>query len=110
MRRLVPALLFAFFLPSADAADVGSLHVLLSAEGFGSAKLERRFPNHLVMPVTINGRHSGLMVDTGAPMTIIDRNSLHTLGLTAKQTDTQVGGVWGATTEKAISIPLPWEI
>lgn len=85
---------------SLPAQDSDSLRLLLAGRGFGGAKLERRFPNHLVVAATINGKHAGLLVDTGAPFTLIDRNSVQTLGLTVKKTGMQVGGVWGASVER----------
>lgn len=78
----------------------GSLKGFFAAHGFGGAALQRRFGNHLFLPVTINGKRTALMVDTGAPVTIIDKNSVASLGLSLKKTDTSVGGVWGVSSER----------
>jgi Predicted aspartyl protease len=92
----------AGFAPAQEsgASSEGSLKAFFAARGFGGAALQRRFGNHLFLPVTINGKHTALMVDTGAPITIIDKNSVASLGLSLKKTDTSVGGVWGMSSER----------
>ena len=100
MQRFVSALSLLLVLASAKADEPGSLQALLGSSGLGSAKLERRWGNHLVVSTTINGHRAGLMIDTGAPLTLIDTNSVNTFGLTTKKTSTQVGGVWGYSAER----------
>jgi predicted aspartyl protease len=106
--RLARLLIFLFFAvtiaafgqePSRTSSE-GSLKAFLSSHGFGGAALQRRFGNHLFLPTTINGKRAALMVDTGAPMTIIDKNSIGSLGLRPKKTDARVGGVWGMSSER----------
>lgn len=78
----------------------GTLTAFLSKQGLGGAKLERRFGNHLFVPVSINNRRGALMIDTGSPSTAIDRNSMNTFGLTVVKTDSSVGGLFGRSWER----------
>jgi predicted aspartyl protease len=73
----------------------GTLAGLLSGQGLAGAKLERRFGNHLFVPVSINNKRAALMIDTGAPYTLIDKNSAATFGLKVESTTLNVGGVFG---------------
>src|SRR5437016_10868876 len=78
----------------------GTLAGLLSKQGLAGAKLERRFGNHLFVPVSINNRRAALMIDTGSPNTIVDVNSVNTLGLTVEKTGSNVGGLFGRSWER----------
>jgi predicted aspartyl protease len=78
----------------------GTLAGFLVKQGLGGAKLERRVGNHLFLPVSINNRRAGLMIDTGSPNTVIDVNSVNTFGLTVEKTDANVGGLFGRTWER----------
>jgi predicted aspartyl protease len=106
--RLARLLIFLFLAVTIAAfgqeptttSSEGSLKAFFSSRGFGSAALQRRFGNHLFLSVTINGKRTALLVDTGAPMTIIDKNSVGSLGLSAKKTDVHVSGVWGMSSER----------
>src|SRR6266480_2002495 len=44
----------------------GTLAGVLSRQGLASAKLERRYGNHLFVPVSINNRHGGLLIATAS--------------------------------------------
>src|SRR6266513_3043980 len=81
--------------PAQSQESSGTLAGFLSGQGLAGAKLERRFGNHLFVPVSINNRRAALMVDTGAPVTIIDKNSAATFGLRVESTTLNVGGVFG---------------
>ena len=72
----------------------------LSKQGLAGAKLERRYGNHLFVSVSINNRHGALLIDTGSPNTLIDRNSVNTFGLTVEKTDSSVGGLFGRSWER----------
>src|SRR5436190_23051699 len=78
----------------------GTLAGFLAKQGLGGAKLERRFGNHLFVPVSINNRRGALMIDTGAPNTVVDVNSVNTFGLTVEKTDSNVGGLFGRSWER----------
>ena len=78
----------------------GTLASFLARQGLAGAKLERRFGNHLFVPVTINNRRGDLMIDTGAPNTVIDVNSVSTFGLTVEKTGSNVGGLFGRSWER----------
>jgi predicted aspartyl protease len=73
---------------------------VLSKQGLGGAKLERRHGNHLFVPVSINERRGALMIDTGAPNSMIDANSVNTFGLTVEKSGSNVGGLFGRTWER----------
>jgi len=77
----------------------GTLAGFLSGQGLAGVKLERRFENHLFVPVSINNKHAALMIDTGAPVTIIDKNSAGTFGLNVESTTINVGRVFGTRWE-----------
>src|SRR5206468_1456501 len=77
----------------------GTLAGVLSRQGLAGAKLERRHGNHLFVPVSINNRRGALVIDTGSPNTLIDRNSVNTFGLTTEKTDSRVGGLFGRSWE-----------
>src|ERR1700682_2667196 len=66
------AMLAPFSAPSQEAK--GTLAGFLSGQGLAGAKLERRYGNHLFVPASINNQHAALMIDTGAPFTLIDKN------------------------------------
>src|SRR5207249_5139477 len=78
----------------------GTLAGFLSAQGLAGAKLERRFGNHLFVPVSINDKRAALMIDTGAPVTLIDKDSATTFGLKVENTARNVGGVFGGRWER----------
>lgn len=46
-----------------------------------------------------NGKEAALMIDTGAPFTLIDKNSIATFGLTVQGTNSHVGAVFGRSGE-----------
>ncbi len=95
---LVVAALARFAVHSQQSS--GTLAGLLSKQGLAGAKLERRFGNHLFVPVSINNRRGALMVDTGSPNTVIDINSVNTFGLTVEKTGSNVGGLFGRSWER----------
>jgi predicted aspartyl protease len=78
----------------------GTLAGFLSKQGLAGAKLERRFGNHLFVPVFINNRRAALMIDTGSPNTVIDANSVNTFCLSVERTDSNVGGLFGRSWER----------
>ena len=103
MKKLfVPMLWLAVLTPICTQGQqaVGTLAALLSRQGLAGAKLERRYGNHLFVSVSINNRHGALMIDTGSPNTLIDRNSINTFGLTVETTDSSVGGLFGRSWER----------
>jgi predicted aspartyl protease len=101
MNRLITILLLVTVTPfSARGQPGGTLAGTLAGQGFAGAKLERRYGNHLFVPVSINNRHGTLMIDTGSPNTLVDRNSVNTFGLTVEKTDSTVGGLFGRSWER----------
>ena len=102
MKKLVSILLLAIVTPfcARGQQSGGTLTSTLASQGLAGAKLERRYGNHLLVPVSINNRHGALMIDTGSPYTLIDRNSVNTFGLTVEKTDSSVGGLFGRAWER----------
>jgi predicted aspartyl protease len=102
MKKLfVPIILLALLTPfRVHAQSGGTLAGVLSKQGLAGAKLERRYGNHLFVSVSINNHHGALMIDTGSPNTLIDRNSVNTFGLTVEKTDSNVGGLFGRSWER----------
>ena len=86
--------------PAQSQQNSGTLAGFLSKQGLAGAKLERRFGNHLLVPVSINNRRGTLMIDTGSPNTVIDANSVNTFDLTVEKTDSNVGGLFGRSWER----------
>ena len=78
----------------------GTLAGFLSGQGLVGVKLERRFGNHLFVPASINNKRAALMIDTGAPVTIIDKNSAGTFGLKVEKTTINVGRIFGKRWER----------
>lgn len=102
MNKLVPLLLLGMLTPFCARGQQagGTLTSALASQGLAGAKLERRYGNHLLLPVSINNRRGTLMIDTGSPITLIDRNSVGTFGLTVEKTDSSVGGLFGRAWER----------
>jgi predicted aspartyl protease len=82
------------------ASSDGTLRDFFASHGFGGAPLQRRFGNHLFVSANMSGRHTGLLIDTGAPITLIDKSSAGTLGLAIKDTKVTAGGVFGKKWER----------
>ena len=78
----------------------GTLAGFLSGQGLVGVKLERRFGNHLFVLSSINNKRAALMIDTGAPVTIVDKNSAGTFGLNVENTTINVGRVFGRRWER----------
>lgn len=95
---LLPATLIPFRTQAQQAS--GTLAGFLSKQGLAGAKLERRFGNHMFVPVSINKRNAALMIDTGSPVTVIDTNSVNSFGLTVDKTSENVGGLFGRSWER----------
>ena len=99
MKKLfVPILLLGLWRTDAQAG--GNLAGVLSKQGLAGAKLERRYGNHLFVSVSLNSRNGALLIDTGSPNTLIDRNSVNTFGLIMEKTDSSVGGLFGRSWER----------
>ena len=102
MNKFIPTLLVATVTPFCAQGQQagGTLAGALTGQGLAGAKLERRYGNHLMVPVSINNRRGALMIDTGSPNTLIDRNSVNTFGLSVEKTDSSVGGLFGRSWER----------
>jgi predicted aspartyl protease len=103
MKKLLVAMLLLVTLTPFRVQSEQSSSTLagfLSKQGLAGAKLERRFGNHLFVPVSINNRRAALMIDTGSPHTLIDVNSVNTFGLAVEKTGSNVGGLFGRSWER----------
>src|SRR5206468_1613980 len=101
-KLLIAILLLAAVMPfpAQSQQSSGTLAGFFSKPGLAGAKLERRFGNHLFVPVSINNQRAALMIDTGAPNTMIDINSVNTFGLSVEKTGSNVGGLFGRSWER----------
>lgn len=97
-RFLLSTLIAAILLPV--SAKSQTLTSLLAGQGLAGAKLERRFGNHLLVPVSINNKKGALIIDTGCPITLIDKNSAGTYGLQVAATKSHVGGAFATRWER----------
>ena len=80
-----------------------AVRTFLEHEGFGGAPLQRRFGNHLFVNCLINGQRTALMIDSGCPITLINRSSAHKLGLRIQETKRYIGGVTGDAERYGVS-------
>jgi len=88
---------------SAAASAPGALKTFLEHEGYGGSPLQRRFGNHLFANTVIDGRRTALMIDSGCPITLIDRTSARKLGLQVQETRRYIGGVTGVAERYGVS-------
>ena len=88
--------------PAAGPAPA-ALKTFLEHEGYGGSPLQRRFGNHLFANTIINGRKTALMIDSGCPITLLDRASAQKLGLQVQETRKYIGGVTGHAERYGIS-------
>ena len=104
MKKLFALILWtaalAPFTAQSQQQQPGTLAGFLAGQGLVGVKLERRFGNHLFVPVSINNKRAALMIDTGAPVTLIDKNSAGTFGLKLESTTINVGGIFGSRWER----------
>src|SRR5438067_9084207 len=70
---LIPLLVGLAPLTAESQQPPSTLAGFLSGQGLVGVKLERRFGNHLFVPASINNKRAALMIDTGAPVTIIEQ-------------------------------------
>jgi predicted aspartyl protease len=76
------------------AVRLDSLGAFLTSNGYGGAQMiDSVAAYHL--PILSNGKRGNLLVDTGAPSSLIFRASLGRLGLTETRTNERVKGAFG---------------
>jgi predicted aspartyl protease len=102
---LVIAAIVCFPTLTSEAAGPApaALKTFLEREGFGGSSLQRRFGNHLFATTVINGRRTALMIDSGCPVTLLDRASAQKLGLRVEETKKYIGGVTGEAERYGLS-------
>jgi predicted aspartyl protease len=76
------------------AVALNSLGQFLAERGYGGAQLVHP-GNFFRVPINSNGKAGDLLIDTGAPTSLIFRGCLGKLGLTATETKESVGGAFG---------------
>jgi predicted aspartyl protease len=94
---------FPTLLSQAAGPPPAALKTFLEREGFGGSPLQRRFGNHLFATTLINGRRTALMIDSGCPITLLDRASAQKLGLHVEETKSYIGGVTGEAERYGLS-------
>jgi predicted aspartyl protease len=80
------------------AVTLDALGLYLIKNGYGGAELVR-VENFYHLPIRSNGKPANLIIDTGAPATLIFRSSLGALGLAELKTDAPVTGAFGRSGE-----------
>jgi predicted aspartyl protease len=84
----------------ADAAvALNALGSFLTSRGYGGGQFVRHL-NTFRLPIISNSKAGDLMIDTGAPTSVIFRQSLGKLSLTESQTEDSVGGAFGKGQER----------
>jgi predicted aspartyl protease len=100
-RRLLLAIVLLGY-SSADvcsgAVALDALGLYLTKKGYGGAQLVHS-QNFYYVPIRSNGKSGNLLIDTGAPASLIFRQSLKTLGLTETKTKAAVSGAFGSSGE-----------
>jgi clan AA aspartic protease (TIGR02281 family) len=84
-------------------ASPSALKTFLEHEGYGGSPLQRRLGNHLFATTIINGRRTALLIDTGAPFTLLDRESVRSLNLPVREARLIVTGVTGLSERAGIA-------
>jgi predicted aspartyl protease len=80
------------------AVALNALGQFLSIHGYGGAQLVR-IENFYRIPINFNGKPGDLIIDTGAPTSVIFRESVKKLALTETRTEMRVGGAFGKGAE-----------
>lgn len=86
----------------AEGGAPASLKAFLEHQGYGGSPLQRR-NNHLFVNSVINGNNTALMIDTGCPFTLIDRNSAHRIGLESGGSKSAITNIKGTSQPSAVS-------
>src|SRR5436305_13700594 len=87
---------FGIITDQAAGEAPAALKTFLEREGFGGSQLHRRLGNHLFATTFINGRATALMIDTGAPQTLLDWGTIEQLKLDVRNSHVPVAGIWGS--------------
>ena len=85
-------------IPEARADEGKSISLLLANYHFRRVDMERTRAN-LFVRVTINSRRSTLVVDTGSPGTVLDRNTIAAYGLNETPTSMALNSSIGRTSD-----------
>ena len=80
------------------AVALDALGLYLTRNGYGGAQLVR-VGNFYALPINSNGKPGNLIIDTGAPATLMFRPSLKALDLIELQTNAPVSGAFGKSRE-----------
>src|SRR6266404_2064908 len=102
---LALAVISSFPMPASDAAGPppAALKTFFEHEGFGGSPMQRRFANHLFVNTMMNGRKTALMIDSGCPQTLINRDSARRIGLRVQDSKGYVVGVSGNAERAGLS-------
>jgi predicted aspartyl protease len=99
MIRTMHSFLFIFVIALSSslcrgAVKLDALGAYLVSRGYGGAQLIRS-GQYYHLPIVANGKPAHLVVDTGAPTTVIFRQSLKALNLTESKTEVLESGIYG---------------
>jgi len=101
--RTIQTFVFIFFMAlngslCRAAVKLDSLGAFLVSQGYGGAQLVRS-GQYYHLPIVANGKPAHLVVDTGAPTSLIFRWSLKPLNLTESKTEHEERGAFGTGAE-----------
>ena len=99
MIRAIRTFLFIFVIALSGpfcrgAVKLDTLGAFLVSQGYGGAQLVST-GQYYHLPIVANAKPAHLIVDTGAPTSLIFRRSLKQLNLTETKTDAREGGAFG---------------
>lgn len=78
----------------------GALADYFASRGYAVLPLRRDLGNHLEVVAVVNGRPGRFLLDTGAQISVVNRNSLKRFGLSAVRTSVRVYGAVGGPGEQ----------
>lgn len=78
----------------------GALADYFTSRGYAVLPLRRDLGNHLEVVALVNGRPGRFLLDTGAQISVVNRNSLKRFGLSAVRTSVRVYGAVGGPGEQ----------
>lgn len=88
------------------AVALSALDQYVVARGYGGAQFIQ-LDNSYRLPINVNGKAGDLTIDTGAPSTVIFQAVMKKFGLTRKETNIAVHGVFGEGKEKIGRTTIP---
>jgi predicted aspartyl protease len=96
---LIAAVLFSPFCHNLKAAQNEAIRTALTPYGYRTVALSRPSSERLTVAVNLNGKPAQLAIDTGAPISYLDRAAAEKFGVRSRQSNMPVRGVLGPAAE-----------